>query len=226
LQPSGGNVLINTTTDAGFRLDVNGTARVQQFGIGSAAINSNLSVVRNIVGGWVGSATFGANIFSSGTVQSDVTTSAHYNVTRPSTQATTFTLSNLSSYTASNVTIGLGSTVTNLYGFTVESTHIGGTNNYGFASFISVGTNRWNLFMGGTAANHLAGKLLIGSTTDVPSASVAITSTTEGFLPPRMTAAQRTAIASPAEGLIVYQTNSVIGLYIYANATWRTLGMI
>ena len=28
LQPSGGNVLINTTTDAGFRLDVNGTARI------------------------------------------------------------------------------------------------------------------------------------------------------------------------------------------------------
>jgi hypothetical protein len=41
-----------------------------------------------------------------------------------------------------------------------------------------------------------------------------------------MTAAQRTAIASPAEGLIVFQTDSVIGLYIYANATWRTLGMI
>jgi hypothetical protein len=51
-------------------------------------------------------------------------------------------------------------------------------------------------------------------------------STTQGFLPPRMTAAQRTAIASPAEGLIVFQTDSVIGLYIYANATWRTLGMI
>ena len=29
LNPSGGNVLINTTTDAGFRLDVNGTMRVQ-----------------------------------------------------------------------------------------------------------------------------------------------------------------------------------------------------
>jgi hypothetical protein len=29
LNPNGGNVLINTTTDAGFRLDVNGTARIQ-----------------------------------------------------------------------------------------------------------------------------------------------------------------------------------------------------
>jgi hypothetical protein len=51
-------------------------------------------------------------------------------------------------------------------------------------------------------------------------------STTRGFLPPRMTSAQRLAITSPAQGLIVYQTDSVIGLYIYANSTWRTLGMI
>jgi hypothetical protein len=51
-------------------------------------------------------------------------------------------------------------------------------------------------------------------------------STTKGFLPPRMTQAQRTAIVTPAEGLIVYQTNGVIGLYIYANATWRSLTMV
>lgn len=51
-------------------------------------------------------------------------------------------------------------------------------------------------------------------------------STTKGFLPPRMTSAQRGAITSPAEGLIVYQTNGVIGLYIYANGTWRSLTMV
>jgi predicted heme/steroid binding protein len=51
-------------------------------------------------------------------------------------------------------------------------------------------------------------------------------STTKGFLPPRMTQAQRGAISTPAEGLIVYQTNGVIGLYIYANGTWRSLTMV
>ena len=40
-----------------------------------------------------------------------------------------------------------------------------------------------------------------------PSAAFEISSTTQGFLPPRMTTAQRNAIQSPAEGLIVYNTS-------------------
>ena len=71
-----------------------------------------------------------------------------------------------------------------------------------------------------------AGGAYINTTSVQASAILQADSTTKGFLPPRMTAVQRAAIASPAEGLIVYQTDGVIGLYIYANATWRTLGMI
>ena len=49
---TGGNVLINTTTDAGFKLDVNGTARVQgdatintlKIGLGGGAIGSNTAI--------------------------------------------------------------------------------------------------------------------------------------------------------------------------------------
>jgi uncharacterized protein (TIGR02145 family) len=47
----------------------------------------------------------------------------------------------------------------------------------------------------------------IGTTTPNASAALDITSTTSGLLPPRMTQAQRNAIASPAAGLIVYCTN-------------------
>jgi predicted heme/steroid binding protein len=66
----------------------------------------------------------------------------------------------------------------------------------------------------------------LGTASINASALFQMDSTTKGFLPPRMTAAQRGAISGVAEGLIVYQTDGVIGLYIYANATWRTLGMI
>lgn len=66
----------------------------------------------------------------------------------------------------------------------------------------------------------------IGTASINASALFQMDSTTKGFLPPRMTAAQRGAIASPAQGLIVYQTDGVIGLYIYSNSVWRSLTMV
>ena len=47
-------------------------------------------------------------------------------------------------------------------------------------------------------------QLGIGTTTPAASARVEISSTTQGLLMPRMTTAQRNAIASPAEGLMLY----------------------
>ena len=47
----------------------------------------------------------------------------------------------------------------------------------------------------------------IGTTTPNPSSILDVSSTNQGFLPPRMTTAQRNAIVSPAEGLIVYNTD-------------------
>jgi hypothetical protein len=45
------------------------------------------------------------------------------------------------------------------------------------------------------------------------SAMLDVKSTTKGMLAPRMTQAQRNAIASPATGLIIYQTDGIPGLY-------------
>jgi hypothetical protein len=67
---------------------------------------------------------------------------------------------------------------------------------------------------------HNTGNLLIGTTTNVASSILTLASTTKGFLPPRMTNAQRTAISSPAVGLIVYCTDMVEGLYVYKSAGW------
>lgn len=52
------------------------------------------------------------------------------------------------------------------------------------------------------------------------SAVLSADSTTQGFLPPRMTNAQRAAIAAPAVGLMVYCTDAVEGLYVYKSTGW------
>lgn len=51
-----------------------------------------------------------------------------------------------------------------------------------------------------------------------------VTSTTSGFLAPRMTTAQRNAIVSPSIGLIIYQTDGTEGLYQYTSTGWTAIG--
>jgi hypothetical protein len=46
----------------------------------------------------------------------------------------------------------------------------------------------------------------IGTASPNASAKLDVTSTTSGFLPPRMTATQRDAISTPADGLVIYNT--------------------
>jgi hypothetical protein len=67
------------------------------------------------------------------------------------------------------------------------------------------------------------GSLMIGENVN-PSASarVQINSTTKGFLPPRMTTTQKNAIASPAAGLMVYDTTLNL-MALYNGTTWITL---
>ncbi|HLX67302.1 MAG TPA: hypothetical protein VKR41_09915, partial [Puia sp.] len=48
-------------------------------------------------------------------------------------------------------------------------------------------------------------------------------SVSKGFLAPRMTTAQRIAIAAPTEGLLVYQTDGVKGFYYFTNSAWSSL---
>ncbi len=55
------------------------------------------------------------------------------------------------------------------------------------------------------------------------SAMLDVKSTTSGMLVPRMTAAQRTLIASPATGLCVYQTDAPIGVYYFDGTAWKRI---
>jgi hypothetical protein len=63
----------------------------------------------------------------------------------------------------------------------------------------------------------------IDNTTPHPSAMLDVKSTSSGILIPRMTSAQRSAITSPATGLMVYQTDGIPGFYYYNGTSWTAL---
>ncbi|NNV55491.1 tail fiber domain-containing protein [Limnovirga soli] len=69
-------------------------------------------------------------------------------------------------------------------------------------------------------ANGSAG---VGTTAPNISALLEMVSTSKGLLIPRMTATQRNAIATPAIGLMIYQTNSTPGFYYYTGAAWTAM---
>jgi hypothetical protein len=78
-------------------------------------------------------------------------------------------------------------------------------------------------------AFHLNAQTGIGTTTPNASARLEVAATDKGFLLPRMTAAQRGLIPSPANGLLVYQTDATNGFYVNtgtpAAPIWTRVGM-
>ncbi len=82
-------------------------------------------------------------------------------------------------------------------------------------SFTQLGSERMTIYNGNVG---------IGTTTPAASAALDITSTTKGFLPPRMTQAQIEVIESPANGLIVFCTtdNKFYG-YLSSISAWKEI---
>ena len=71
-----------------------------------------------------------------------------------------------------------------------------------------------------------SGKIIIGSEiVNSSSALLEVSSTTKGFLPPRMTYAQKDAIINPAQGLIVYCTNCGENgeVQVYNGINWKNM---
>jgi hypothetical protein len=69
---------------------------------------------------------------------------------------------------------------------------------------------------------EIAGNLTIGGSTIDASSQLEVRSVTKGFLPPRMTTTQKNAIASPASGLVVYDT-TLGKLCVRGAAAWETI---
>lgn len=210
--------------------------RINEFGnisIGatSAGNNNSLSVNKNITG-----ATTSYGIINHGTVQSGVTTAAHMNRTVPAIVAASFTLPTLAHYSAAQGTFGVGSTVTQQYGFVTESTLVGATINYGFHAaavtnsvsgksvygFFSNhptatgGGTSWNFYAGGTAANYFLGNVSIGATTQTEKLTV-----TGNIKATQQVAGGYTAHTASTVAMAL-ATNSVVKVTPNATATFTT----
>ena len=138
-----------------------------RLGIGAPAnSSSNFRITKPISG-----ATTYYGILLSSSIHPDVTSTAYYNFVQVRTfnnSGTPYTISNVQGYSATVGTdaISSDSTINNLAGFRVAGSWTAGTNNYGFRGQIdsAVNTNRWNVYMDGSAPNYFAGNVGIGTT--------------------------------------------------------------
>lgn len=122
---------------------------------------------------------------------------------------TASTIEDISGYTSDNATWRKFNTGT--------SGSTGGVSGSGTVNYIPKWTSSTGL--GNSLVRDNGTTVSIGS----PSSAAAIlevASTSQGVLFPRMTQSQRLAISSPTSGLIVYQTDSPDGLYIYKVTGW------
>jgi hypothetical protein len=267
-----GNLLIGTTTDAGYKLDVNGTTRVT--GVFTVTNDTTLTVSgvingnsKNIqftndgtAGAWGGGFVFrgGQNtnagvpimrLFSQGTTDSsnavgigDITNSrlqAAGNTrlavlsrtplgSEPQYEDSVVFYHATSNYTYTNTKITglfIGRENNSLPGSSIASygVHIGYqvdalTNGWGSSLIFSAkdDASTMNEVMRVQGRTSSVG---IGTRRNHASALLDLTSTSKGFMPPRMTSAQRMAIVSPGASLIVFDTD-IQNLCFYRDGVW------
>lgn len=107
------------------------------------------------------------------------------------------------------------------YGAFVNNNHDGtSSTNVGLYARASGGTNNYAIIV-----PSASGKVGFGTATPDASAMLDVTSTTQGVLISRMTTTQRNAISSPAEGLLVFDTD-INSLYQYTGSAWLQMATV
>ena len=84
------------------------------------------------------------------------------------------------------------------------------------------GVNNFIKINGNSGVQLLSSTIVGDENTPNASAQLEVSSTTKGFLPPRMTTTQKNAIATPAAGLVVYDSTTN-KLCCYNGSTWNDL---
>ena len=260
-----GNIGINTTTDGGFKLDVNGTGRFKgDFVDLDSSNNERFKITDNAVSG--NAYTFLRRfdntkdvfyvIFPSGTLTTsnvnwnfgikgntnNFSISSYDGGASATERFTIFNTGNVGIGTTTNagfkldvnggtrikgvgtaeifsVQTSAGANALNIY--SDKTIYIEGANNSGFTTNISLGGSS-NLAKISFYGNNNIYVGQANASENIPSALIAMGSTTKGFLPPRMTNAQKLAIASPATGLVVYDT-TLNKLCVRTASSWETI---
>lgn len=227
-----GNTTIGGSTDAGYKLDVQGTARVAGTLRQTQGGNNYIDIIANANG----SAPY-IDLFYSGTIATRINSYVAMGGSFSNGNGILFgdTSGNSLDIKAKRVfATDLIETKSNLYLSGASGNRIqffepgvayrGNIGVQNGTSYIQVRTGSATNLTDGTLSTIFddAGSVGIGGITSVnASARLQIDSSTKGFLPPRMTSAQRTAIGTPAVGLLVYQTDATEGLYENTSTGWR-----
>jgi hypothetical protein len=98
----------------------------------------------------------------------------------------------------------------------------GSTKALNFPIVIGARVNNVGSAISGSSTAENGSQVIFGSEIVDASAQVQINSTTRGFLPPKMTTTQKNAIASPAAGLVLYDSTTN-KLQCYNGSTWNDL---
>ena len=188
-----GRLLLGTTTESTFILDVNGTARVSG--------NTRINATDNL------STSYALEIYNQG---GSILCRLNNNGTQALFLGGAATIGTRTINAAANYYIGYaGGLAWNIYNG--SPVYIWTINNVGadVAVLAAKGSNGVKIALGVTD-------------TYSASALLELESTTKGFLPPRMTSTQRDAIASPATGLSIYNTTTNTN-DIYNGTAWSAL---
>lgn len=154
----------------------NGTSEVVALSLNSSQhaifankIAQNITSANNDVyfrlGGSISDSSGGTSVtafYADPSLPNAVTANAFIYRSRPLVSAST-ALSGLTHFYAEQQTLGAGATVGTQVGFFVAANMSSATNNYAFRGQLASATGTYNLFMDGTAACYIAGRILSGN---------------------------------------------------------------